>query len=103
MAAKPKRPVGWGELNVALNSLVREGVIVGYSTAAVESGTSVEVATASGADQADVVRRVREALPTAFAEAQAGLRKGWQPSISSSLLLVSPRPVWQHGPGVCPA
>jgi hypothetical protein len=75
MAAKPKRPVGWGELNVALNSLVTEGIIVGYSTAAGERATSIEVATATGADQAEVVRRVREALPTAFAEAQVRTKK----------------------------
>jgi hypothetical protein len=30
MSRKPKPPVGWGELNVALNGLVREGVIQSY-------------------------------------------------------------------------
>ena len=75
MASKPKRPVvGWGELNIALNALVKKGTIVSYSTAAVKDATSVEVATASGADQAEVVRQVKEALPSAFSEAQVRTR-----------------------------
>jgi hypothetical protein len=71
---KPKRPVGWGELNVALNALVKEGVIAGYSTGAGKEAPSIEVATESGSDQADVLRRVREALPSAFSEAQVRTR-----------------------------
>ena len=71
---KPKRPVGWGELNLALNGLVKEGIIVGYSTGADKGATSIEVATDSGADQAEVVRRVRETLPCAFSEAQVRTR-----------------------------
>ena len=71
MTNKAKRPVvGWGELNIALNALVKQGTIVSYSTAAVKSATSIEVTTASGADQADVVRQVRDALPSGFSEAQ---------------------------------
>jgi hypothetical protein len=75
MASKPKRPVvGWGELNVALNALVKKGIIVSYSTAAVKSATTIEVTTSSGADQAEVVRQVREALPNAFSDAQVRTR-----------------------------
>jgi hypothetical protein len=75
MASKPKRPVvGWGELNVALNALVKQGIIVSYSTAAVKSATTIEVTTSSGADQAEVVRQVREALPNAFSDAQVRTR-----------------------------
>jgi hypothetical protein len=75
MASKPKRPVvGWGELNVALNALVKQGIIVSYSTAAVKSATTIEVTTSSGADQAEVVRQVREALPNAFSDAQVQTR-----------------------------
>ena len=71
--AKPR--VGWGELNIALNSLVKEGVISRYSTGASGSGTSVEVSIESGADQAEVVKRVRAALPTEFADAQVRTRE----------------------------
>jgi hypothetical protein len=74
MSRKPKPPAGWGELNIALNALVREGVIVSYSTGMAGGSTSVEVAIDSGADQAEVVRRVRGSLPTAFAEAQVRTR-----------------------------
>jgi hypothetical protein len=70
MKTKAKRPVGWGELNVALNALVKERLILSYNTGADKGGVSIEVTTASGADQAEVVRRVRESLPTAFSEAQ---------------------------------
>lgn len=70
MTTKPKRPVGWGELNVALNALVKERIIISYNTGADKGGISIEVTTASGADQAEVVRRVRETLPSAFSEAQ---------------------------------
>jgi hypothetical protein len=75
MATKPKPKVGWGELNIALNALVKEGVILSYSAAVgTSAGVSVEVATANGADQAEVVRRVRESLPSAFSEAQVRTR-----------------------------
>jgi hypothetical protein len=70
MRNKPKRPVGWGELNVALNTLVKQGIIVSYSTGAEKGATSIEVATHSGADQPEVLRRVRENLPSTFSEAQ---------------------------------
>jgi hypothetical protein len=70
MRNNPKRPVGWGELNVALNGLVKEGIIVSYSTGAEKGGTLIEVATHSGADQAEVLRRVRENLPSTFSKAQ---------------------------------
>jgi hypothetical protein len=75
MRNKPKRPVGWGELNLALNGLVKEGIIISYSTGAEKGGTSIEVATDSGADQADVLRRVRENLPSTFSEAQVRTKK----------------------------
>ncbi len=66
---------GWGSLNVALNGLVKDGVIAGYETAAAAAGAvSVQVRIASGADQADVVRRVREVLPEAFASAEVRTR-----------------------------
>jgi len=75
MASKLKRPVvGWGELNIALNALVKQGIIMSYSTAAVKSATSIEVTTATGADQAEVVRQVRGALPSAFSEARVRTR-----------------------------
>jgi hypothetical protein len=74
MSRKPKPPAGWGELNIALNGLVREGVILSYSTGMASGATSVEVAIDSGADQAEVVKRVRGALPAAFAEAQVRTR-----------------------------
>ncbi|MBM0207657.1 hypothetical protein JNW90_35275, partial [Micromonospora sp. STR1s_5] len=74
MSRKPKPPAGWGELNIALNGLVREGVILSYSTGMSSGATSVEVAIDSGADQAEVVKRVRGSLPTTFAEAQVRTR-----------------------------
>ena len=74
MSRKPKPPAGWGELNIALNALVREGVILSYSTGMAGGSSSIEVAIDGGADQADVVKRVRGALPTAFAEAQVRTR-----------------------------
>jgi hypothetical protein len=74
MRSKPKRPVGWGELNVVLNALVKERIILSNSTGPGKDGTSVEVVTDSGADQAEVVRSVREALPSAFSEAQVRTR-----------------------------
>lgn len=71
MAKNSNGVAGWGDLNIALNRLVKGGVILGYKTARPEAGGSVgvEVSTASGADQADVLRQVREALPEAFATA----------------------------------
>ena len=74
MSRKPKPPAGWGELNVALNSLVREGVIQSYRTGMSGETTSVEVEIESGADQAEVVRRVRGSLPDTFSEAQVRTR-----------------------------
>jgi hypothetical protein len=69
---------GWGELNVALNGLVKAGTILGYKTARPEAAGSatVEVMTAPGADQAEVVRKVREMLPPAFATATVRTREG---------------------------
>lgn len=71
MAAKPNPATGWGELNLALNGLVKAGVITGYKTNRADKGAEVgiEVSTAAGADQAEVVRRVREALPDRFSGA----------------------------------
>ena len=74
MSRKPKPPAGWGELNIALNGLVREGVIQSYKTGMSGETTSVEVEIESGADQAEVVRRVRGSLPPSFAEAQVRTR-----------------------------
>ena len=74
MSRKPKPPAGWGELNIALNGLVREGVIQSYKTGMSGETTSVEVEIESGADQAEVVRRVRGSLPQSFAEAQVRTR-----------------------------
>ena len=74
MSRKPKPPAGWGELNVALNSLVRDGVILSYSTGMASGSASIEVSVGSGADQAEVVRRVRGSLPDAFAAANVRTR-----------------------------
>ena len=69
---KPKPASGWGELNVALNRLVKTGVIQSYSTGArgKEARVTVEVMIDTGADQAEVVQLVREALPEDYREAQ---------------------------------
>lgn len=76
MTKKQNGMLGWGELNIALNRLVKDGTITGYRTARPEAdgAASVEVTTATGADQADVVRRVREALPEAFSTASVRTR-----------------------------
>lgn len=74
MARQSKAPAGWGELNVALNGLVKKAVIVGYKTGSTDGATSVEVSIERGADQADVVRQVREALPQAFSDATVRTR-----------------------------
>lgn len=78
MAKKPNSVAGWGELNIALNTLVKAGTILGYKTARPETDgiASVEVTTAAGADQADVVQRVRNVLPEAFATATVRTREG---------------------------
>ena len=73
MSSKAVR--GWGSLNVALNGLVKDGTIAGYETGAGADGAvTVQVKIQSGADQADVVRRVREVLPEAFASAEVRTR-----------------------------
>lgn len=74
-AAKPI--VRWGDLNVALNALVREGVISSYKTNRAEKGEepSIDVAIPNGADQAEVVGRVRSALPAAFEGASIRTKK----------------------------
>lgn len=71
-------PSGWGALNVAMNTLVKASVIVGYKTSRTEKETEpgVEVTIAPGADQAEVVSRVREALPEAFSGATVRTRQG---------------------------
>ena len=74
MARQSKAPTGWGELNVALNALVRKGVILGYRTGSTDGATSVEANIDSGADQAEVVRQIREALPQAFSDATVRTR-----------------------------
>lgn len=73
----PKPVVRWGDLNVALNALVREGVISSYKSNRAEKSEepSIEVAIPNGADQAEVVGRVRSALPPAFEGATVRTRK----------------------------
>jgi hypothetical protein len=67
--------VGWGDLNGALDALVREGVILSYSPAAgTSTAASVEVALPAGANQAEAVRRVSESLPDAFSKAEIRTR-----------------------------
>ena len=77
MAATAKEMTSWGDLNIALNGLVREGVIVSYKTSrADKSGgeAAIEVSTAQGADQAEVVGKVRGILNGAFADASVRTR-----------------------------
>lgn len=69
------RPVAemknWGDLNIALNGLVRQEIILGYKTNRAEKSAapSIEVSIDAGADQADVVRQVRGQLSGIFADA----------------------------------
>ena len=76
MSEKPHAPFNWGDLNVALNSLRKAGVIADYKTGtAPRSGAlTIEVAVESGADQAEVVRQVRESLPDSVADAEVRTR-----------------------------
>ena len=77
--AKSKTGVaGWGDLNIALNGLVKAGTILGYKTVRPENGgaVGVEVTTGKGADQAEIVRMVRETLPEAFSGATVRTREG---------------------------
>lgn len=77
MAQKQKAPSGWGNLNIALNGLVKAKVIVSYNTGAgKDEAVSIEAVIDKGADQAEVVQRVRDALPEAFAAAQVRTRIG---------------------------
>lgn len=75
-ATKPMR--NWGDLNIALNGLVREKVIAGYQTNRAEKGDepSVVVTVASGADQAEVVARVRAVLTGMFENATVRTKQG---------------------------
>ena len=73
MERKQKPPSARGALNMALNALTKERLILSYIVA--QTGTTaIEVAIDKGADQADVLRRVRDALPASFAEAQVRTR-----------------------------
>ena len=76
MARAPKEMANWGDLNIALNVLVKEGLILSYKTGRAGKGaeTAIEVTTAPGADQAEVVRRVREVLTGAYADATVRTR-----------------------------
>jgi hypothetical protein len=75
MERKPKPPSPRGELNVALNALTKERLILSYKVA--QAGTTaIEVEIDKAADQADVLRRVREALPPSFLDAQVRTRIG---------------------------
>lgn len=69
MAQQSKPLSSRGELNVALNGLIKTKAILSYSVAQAK-GTAIEVAIDKGADQAEVLRLVREALPASFSEAQ---------------------------------
>ena len=76
MKSTSKPSIGWGDLNKALNALTKAGLILGYSTKIGDKNaeTVVEVTIERGSDQAEVVRRVRASLPTAFSEAQVRTR-----------------------------
>lgn len=63
---RERPPSSRGELNVALNALVKEKLILAYN---VSQTTAIEVAIDKGADQVEVLRRVRAALPDAFSDA----------------------------------
>jgi hypothetical protein len=72
-----KSEIGWGDLNKAMNQLVRAKVIRSFSTQ--RSGkdgplTLLEVTVDLGADQAEVVRQVRDALPNALSGLQIRTR-----------------------------
>lgn len=75
MERKSKPLSARGELNVALNALTKEQLILSYSVAQGDT-TSIDVAVEKGADQAEVLRRVREALPASFVDAQVRTRIG---------------------------
>lgn len=77
MSDEPKPMKNWGDLNIALNALVREGVISAYKTLRGEKGEepAIEVAIAQGSDQAEVVSRVRQTLTGIFAGATVRTRK----------------------------
>lgn len=67
--------VGWGDLNKALNLLRKERVFLSYKTGMGKAGAvSIEISIEKGADQAEVLRRVREALPSEFGDAQVRTR-----------------------------
>ena len=66
-------PQGWGALNIALNGLVKGGVIRSYSTGKTPT-SPVEVVVDGGADQVEVVGAVRAALGPAFADVQVRTR-----------------------------
>lgn len=78
MKRKPVSMIGWGELNIALNQLVKACTIIRYKTAGPEGigPAGVQVTTAIGADQAYVARRVRDVLPDAFSTATVRTREG---------------------------
>ena len=75
-----KSSVRWGELNAALNALVRDGVILSYSAAAgTGAAPSVEVSIFDGEDDTEVVRRVTEMLPSSFSAAQVRTKTVFEP------------------------
>ena len=78
MNDKSRSSFNWGDLNVALNGLRKAGVIAGYKTGTSvrTGGLTIDVGVEPGADQADVVRRVREALPADVADAEVRTRAG---------------------------
>lgn len=77
MAKRQQQILGWGSLNVALNTLVRTGVISAYKTNRPENDNPalIEVTVPPGADQAEVVDRVRQSLTTEFADATVRTRQ----------------------------
>lgn len=76
LGSAAKSAPSWGDLNRALNALVKEGLILGYSTGKVGANdvASIEAAVSRGADQAEVVRRIRESLPEALSNTKIRTR-----------------------------
>lgn len=68
--SKPMR--NWGDLNIALNSLVREGRIGGFKTNREEKDARprILVTVASDADADEAVRSVRSLLSGIFCNAE---------------------------------
>ena len=85
----------WGDLNVAMNSLVREGVILSYTTGEKLRGvlTALNVGVDTGADEAEVLRRVRGALPGAFAQMKVRTQERPSSTDQSSAARIDSKPI----------